>query len=95
MIKVNDREIEISGDLGKICTELCNMVIRFCSIKNFPEEATEKFQESIITGLFLGQLDEDVQIEMLSDPKKSRILAALVKESATAIIKFKDMNTLT
>ncbi len=95
MIKVNDGEIEISGDLGKICTELCNMVINICSIKNFPEEATEKFQESIITGLFPGQLDENVQNEMLSDPKKSIILAALLKESATAIRKFKDMNTLT
>ena len=95
MIKVNDREIEISGDLGKICTELCHMVVRICGIKNFPEEAVEKIQESIITGLFLGQLDEDVQNEILSDPKKSIILAALVKESATAIRKFKDMNTLT
>lgn len=71
------------------------MVVRICSNKNFPEGAVEKIQESIITGLFLGQLDEDVQNEMLSDPKKSIILATLVKESATAIRNFKDINTLT
>lgn len=95
MIKVNDGEIEISGDLGKICSELCHMVIRTCSFKNLPEEAVEKIQESIITGLFLGQLDEDVQNELLTDPKQSIILATLVKESATAIRKFKDIHTLT
>lgn len=94
MIKVNDGEIEISGDLGKICSELCHMVVRACSFKNLPEEAVEKIQESIITGLFLGQLDEDDQNEILSDRTESKMLADLVKKSATAIRKFKDINTL-
>ena len=92
MIKINGAEMEISGDLQNICSELCHMVIRICSIEKFPEEVVEGMQESIITGLFLGQLDEDVQNEMLSNREKSKILAALVHESATTIRKFKDIN---